>query len=85
MITDSVHLDLYGIKIESPKLKEQRDGWVETQFESKVSNDGSQYVSVYLEQSIWYDGQQLSDWQATDSVMIKSGEKHHFKQSILIF
>ena len=85
LITDSVHLDLYGIRIGSPKLKEQRDGWVETQFESKVSNDGSQYVSVYLEQSIWYDGQQLSDWQATDSVMIKSGEKHHFKQSILIF
>ena len=47
---------------------------METQLESKVSNDGSQYVSVYLEQSIWYDGQQLSDWQATDSVMIKSGE-----------
>ena len=85
LITDSVHLDLYGIKIVSPKLKEQRDGWVETQLESKVSNDGSQSVSVYLEQSIWYEGQQLSDWQATDSVVIESGEKHHFQQAISIF
>ena len=85
LITDAVHLDLYGIKIESPKLKEQRQSWVETQLESKVSNDGSQSVSVYLEQSIWYDGQQLSDWQATDSLVIESGEKHHFKQAISIF
>ena len=85
LITDSVHLDLYGIKIESPKLKEQRQSWVETQLESKVSNYGSQSVSVYLEQSIWYDGQQLSDWQATDSLVIESGEKHHFKQAISIF
>ena len=85
LITDSVHLDLYGIKIESPKLEEQRDGWVETQLESKVSNDGSQSVSVYLEQSIWYEGQQLSDWQATDSVVIESEEKHHFKQALSIF
>ena len=85
LITDSVHLDLYGIKIESPKLKEQRDGWVETQLTSKVSNDGPQSVSVYLEQSIWYDGQQLSDWQATDSIVIESGDKHHFQQAISIF
>ena len=85
LITDSVHLDLYGIKIESPKLKEQRQSWVETQLESKVSNDGPQSVSVYLEQSIWYDGQQLSDWQATDSIVIESGDKHHFQQAISIF
>ncbi|MFS9275808.1 DUF4982 domain-containing protein [Streptococcus mitis] len=85
LITDAVHLDLYGITIASPKLKEQRDGWVETQLESKVSNDGPQSVSVYLEQSIWYDGQQLSDWQATDSLVIESGEKHHFQQAISIF
>ena len=85
LITDSVHLDLYGIKIENPKLKEQRDGWVETQLTSKVSNDGSQSVSVYLEQSIWYDGQQLSDWQATNSLVIEAGEKHHFQQVISIF
>ena len=85
LITDLVHLDLYGIKIESPKLKEQRDGWVETQLTSKVSNDGLQSVSVYLEQSIWYDGQQQSEWQATDSLVIESGDKHHFKQAISIF
>ncbi len=85
LITDSVHLDLYGIKIESPKLKEQRDRWVETQLTSKVSNDGPQSVSVYLEQSIWYEGQRISDWQETDSVMIESGEKYHFKQAISIF
>lgn len=85
LITDLVHLDLYGIKIESPKLKEQRDGWAETQLESKVSNDGPQSVSVYLEQSIWYEGQQLSDWQATDSLVIEAGDKHHFQQAISIF
>ena len=85
LVTDAVHLDLYGIKIESPKLKEQRDEWVETQLESKVSNDGPQSVSVYLEQSIWYDGQQLSDWQETDSLVIESGDKHHFQQAISIF
>jgi len=85
LVTDSVHLDLYGIKIVSPKLKEQRQSWVETQLESKVSNDGPQSVSVYLEQSIWYDGQQLSDWQATDSVVIEAGDKYHFKQAISIF
>ena len=85
LITDAVHLDLYGIKIASPKLKEQRKSWVETQLTSKVSNDGLQSVSVYLEQSIWYDGQQLSDWQATDSVVIESGDKHHFQQAISIF
>ena len=85
LITDSVHLDLYGIKIESPKLKEQRDGWVETQLESKVSNDGPQSVSVYLEQSIWYDGQQVSDWQATDSLVVESGDKYSFQQAISIF
>ena len=50
LMTDAVHLDLYGIKIESPKLKEQRQSWVEPQLESKVSNDGPQSVSVYLEQ-----------------------------------
>ena len=85
LITDAVHLDLYGIKISSPKLKEQRESWVETQLESKVSNDGTQSVSVYLEQSIWYEEQQLSDWQATDSVVIESGDKHHFQQAISIF
>ena len=85
LITDAVHLDLYGIKIESPKLKEQRQSWVETQLESKVSNDGSQFVSVYLEQSIWYDGQQVSDWQATDSVVIEAGDKYSFQQAISIF
>lgn len=85
LITDLVHLDLYGIKIESPKLKEQRDGWVETQLDSKVSNDGLQSVSVYLEQSIWYEEQQLSDCQATNSVVIEAGEKHHFQQAISIF
>ena len=85
LITDSVHLDLYGIKIESPKLKEQRDRWVETQLTSKVSNDGPQSVSVYLEQSIWYEGQRISDWQETDSVMIESGEKYHFKQAHINF
>ena len=85
LITDAVHLDLYGIKIESPKLKEQRQSWVETQLTSKVSNDGPQSVSVYLEQSIWYDGQQLSDWQATDSVMIESEDKYSFQQAISIF
>ena len=85
LITDAVHLDLYGITIKSPKLKEQRRSWVETQLESKVSNDGLQSVSVYLEQSIWYDGQQLSDWQATDSVVIEAGDKHHFQQAISIF
>lgn len=85
LITDSVHLDLYGIKIVSPKLKEQRQSWVETQLESKVSNDGPQSVSVYLEQSIWYDGQQLSDWQVTNSVVIEAGDKHHFQQVISIF
>ena len=85
LITDAVHLDLYGIKIGSPKLKEQRVGWVETQLESKVSNDGPQSVLVYLEQSIWYDGQQLSDWQAIDSVVIESGDKYSFQQAISIF
>lgn len=85
LITDAVHLDLYGINIASPKLKEQRQSWVETQLESKVSNDGPQSVSVYLEQSIWYDGQQVSDWQATDSVVIEAGDKHHFQQAISIF
>ena len=85
LITDSVHLDLYGIKIASPKLKEQRKSWVETQLESKVSNDGPQSVSVYLEQSIWYDGQQLSDWQSTDSVVIESGDQYSFQQAISIF
>ena len=85
LITDSVHLDLYGITIKGPKLKEQRQSWVETQLESKVSNDGPQSVSVYLEQSIWYNGQQLSDWQATDSVVIKSGDKYAFQQAISIF
>lgn len=85
LITDLVHLDLYGIKIASPKLEEQRDGWVETQLESKVSNDGSQSVSVYLVQSIWYDGQQVSDWQATDSVVIEAGDKYSFQQAISIF
>ena len=40
---------------------------------------------MYLEQSIWYDGQQLSDWQATDSIVIESGDKHHFQQAISIF
>lgn len=59
--------------------------FVETQLESKISNDGSQSVSVYLEQSIWYDGQQLSDWQTTGTVVIESGEKHHFKQALSIF
>ena len=59
-------------------------GW-KLSLQVKVSNDGTQSVSVYLEQSIWYDGQQLSDWQVTDSVMIESGEKHHFKQAISIF
>ena len=85
LITDAVHLDLYGITIKSPKLKEQRQSWVETQLESKVSNDGPQSVSVYLEQSIWYDGQQLSDWKATDSVVIESGDKYSFQQAISIF
>ena len=85
LITDLVHLDLYGIKIASPKIEEQRDGWVETQLESKVSNDGPQFVSVYLEQSIWYDGQQVSDWQATDSVVIEAGDKYSFQQAISIF
>lgn len=85
LITDLVHLDLYGIKIESPKLKEQRDRWVETQLESKVSNDGLQSVSVYLEQSIWYEGQRISDWQATNSLVIEAGEEHHFQQVISIF
>ncbi len=85
LITDAVHLDLYGITIASPKLKEQRQSWVDTQLESKVSNDGPQSVSVYLEQSIWYEGQQLSDWQATDSVVIEAGDKHHFQQAISIF
>ena len=59
--------------------------FVETQLESKISNDGSQSVSVYLEQSIWYDGQQLSDWQATDSLVIESGDKYSFQQAISIF
>ena len=59
--------------------------FVETQLTSKVSNDGTQSVSVYLEQSIWYDGQQLSDWQETDSVVIEAGDKHHFQQAISIF
>ena len=85
LITDSVHLDLYGIKIENPKLKKQRDGWVETQLTSKVSNDGAQSVSVYLEQGIWYDGQQVSDWQETDSLVIEAGDKYSFQQAISIF
>ncbi|WP_415748428.1 hypothetical protein, partial [Streptococcus mitis] len=85
MVTDAVHLDLYGIKISSPKLKEQRQSWVETQLESKVSNDGPQSVSVHLEQSIWYEGQQLSDWQATDFVVIEAGDKYSFQQAISIF
>ena len=84
LITDAVHLDLYGITIKSPKLKEQRQSWVETQLESKVSNDGPQSVSVYLEQSIWYDGQQLSDWQETESVVIEARDKYSFQQAISI-
>ena len=85
LITNAVHLGLYGIKIASPKLKEQRQSWVENQLESKVSNAETQSVSVYLEQSIWHDGQQVSDWQATDSLVIEAGDKYHFKQAISIF
>ena len=38
-----------------------------------------------MDQSIWYDGQQLSDWQATDSLVIESGDKYSFQQAISIF
>ena len=87
LITDLVHLDLYGIKIEKSQAQRNKEMGIglKTQLESKVSNDGPQSVSVYLEQSIWYDGQQLSDWQATDSIVIESGDKHHFQQAISNF
>ena len=40
---------------------------------------GPQSVSVYLEQSIWHEGQQISDWQARSDWV---GDKYSFQQAI---
>ena len=55
-ITDSVHVDLYGTKIETPNLKEEAGGTVNTDVKATVVNDSDTAQEVTLTHTVFPKG-----------------------------
>ena len=55
-ITSPVHVDLYGTKIETPKLDTENGGSVTTNISTTVANDSEQEQSVTLTHTVFPEG-----------------------------
>ena len=55
-IVDSVHVDLYGTKVETPNLETEKDGAVTTNIKTTVANDSDREQNVTLTHTIFKKG-----------------------------
>ena len=62
-ITDSVHVDLYGTKVETPNLESEAGGTVSTNVSATVVNDSAEAQSVTLTHTVF-----PKDGDAEDSI-----------------
>lgn len=60
-ITDPVHVDLYGTKIETPDLATEKGGSVTTNISTTIANDSDEAKSISLTHTIFPKGGDVSD------------------------
>lgn len=59
-VMDKVHVDLYGTKIETPNLEQQKNGTVDMKVKTTVANDSKEPANVVLTHTIFKKGQDAS-------------------------
>ncbi len=73
-VTDPVHVDLYGTKIETPNLAAEKGGTVNTTVETTVVNAGNAAAEVVLVHTIYEKGTEKSiGTVTTDAAAVAAG------------
>ena len=76
-ITDSVHVDLYGTKVETPNLESEAGGAVSTNVSATVVNDSAEAQSVTLTHTVFPkdgDAEDSIGTVTTEAVEVPAGE-----------
>ena len=76
-ITDSVHVDLYGTKVETPNLESEAGGTVSTNVSATVVNDSAEAQSVTLTHTVFPkdgDAEDSIGTVTTEAVEVPAGE-----------
>ncbi len=72
-VTDPVHVDLYGTKIETPNLETEKDGTVNTTVETTVANAGDAAANVVLVHTMYEKGTEKSIGTVTAAASVAAG------------
>lgn len=84
-IVDSVHVDLYGTKVETPNLETEKDGAVTTNIKTTVANDSDREQNVTLTHTIFKKGGEPSaniGTVTTEAKAIAAGETAEIEATV---